>query len=293
MSGLAFLQKHGVEFNTLTVVQRHNSQHPLRVYRFLKEIGSHFMQFIPIVERAATGVEAGRLVLISPRDIREARVTPWSVDPHQYGRFLCSIFDEWVRRDVGTYFVQLFDVALEAWVGMEPSLCVFRKTCGDAMVIEHNGDVYSCDHYVYPENRLGNILESPLASMVGSIQQRQFGIDKRDTLPGYCRECEVRFACNGECPKHRITRTPDGEEGLNYLCPAYKRFFSHIDPCMRFMAAELAAGRAPANVMKWLESRDQPDRSARPPGRNDPCVCGSGLKYKKCCGKASSGEWQG
>jgi uncharacterized protein len=154
------------------------------------------------------------------------------------------------------------------------------------MVIEHNGDVYSCDHYVYPENRLGNVLENPLASMVGSIQQRQFGADKRGTLPRYCRECEVRFACNGECPKHRFARTPDGEGGLNYLCPAYKLFFNHVDPCMRFMAAELAAGRAPANVMKWLESFERSERSSRPPGRNDPCVCGSGLKYKKCCGKA-------
>jgi uncharacterized protein len=236
MRGLGYLKKHGVEFNTLTVVQRHNSHHPLAVYGFLKEVGTGFMQFIPIVERIADSPAGNGLTLISPSFEAPAKVSPWSVEPVQYGKFLCAIFDEWVRHDVGRTYVQLFDVALETWLGMEPSLCVFRETCGAAMAIEHNGDLYSCDHFVYPENKLGNIIENPLQALVNSPQQTKFGQDKRDTLPRYCRACEVRFACNGECPKHRFIRTPDGEEGLNYLCAGYKIFFNHIDPYMRFMA---------------------------------------------------------
>ena len=285
MRGIGYLKKHGVDFNTLTVLSRHNSYHPLDVYRFLKEIGSGFMQFIPIVERIAEGPTPDGLSLVAPDYQAGARVTEWSVEPLQYGRFLCTIFDEWVRLDVGRYYVQLFDVALEAWVGMEPSLCVFRRTCGEAMALEHNGDLYSCDHYVYPENRLGNVIESPLLTLVTSAQQRRFGQDKWDTLPKYCRECDVRFACNGECPKHRFIRTPDGEEGLNYLCAGYKLFFKHIDPFMKFMAAELAEERAPANVMEWVRLRDLQAVGKRRPGRNDPCPCGSGRKYKRCCGE--------
>ncbi len=189
-----------------------------------------------------------------------------------------------MRNDVGRCFVQIFDVALESWMGYPASLCVFRETCGAALAIEHNGDLYSCDHFVYPENRLGNIMESPLAALVNSPQQRKFGLDKRDTLPRYCRECEVRFACNGECPKHRFIRTPEGEPGLNYLCPGYKMFFKHIDPYMKFMAGELREGRAPANVMNWVRMRDLQASRNGSPGRNDPCPCGSGRKYKKCCG---------
>ncbi len=260
--GIECLRKHGVEFNTLTVVQRDNSQHPLEVYRFLKEIGSGFMQFIPVVERlAASGGEDG-LVLISPDSAANARVTEWSVDARQYGKFLCAIFDEWVRRDVGRIFVQMFDVTLESWVGAPSSLCVFNPTCGDALAMEHNGDVYSCDHYVYPRNRLGNVLESSLTSMVESRQQR---------------------ACYGECPKHRFIKTPDGEPGLNYLCAAYKKFFSHVDPYMAFMAGELANQRPPANEMAWVRERDGASSDRRGVGRNDPCPCGSGRKYKKCC----------
>jgi uncharacterized protein len=212
-------------------------------------------------------------------------MSEWSVEPERYGEFLCAIFDEWVRRDVGSVFVQLFDVALEAWVGMEPSLCVFRRTCGSAAVVEHNGDVYSCDHYVYPEDKLGNILEQPLEQLLGSDRQTRFGRNKLDLLPAYCLNCDVRFACNGECPKHRFLKTPDGEQGLNYLCPAYRLFFSHIRPYMDFMAGELRAERPPANVMQWIRGRDRGGSGARKPGRNDPCPCGSGLKYKRCCGK--------
>jgi uncharacterized protein len=287
MRGLGFLKKHGVEFNTLTVVQRDNASHPLEVYRFLREIGSGFMQFIPVVERAAETPGDDGLVLVSPGATVPARVTEWSVDALQYGKFLSAIFDEWVRRDVGRVYVQLFDVALEAWIGREPSLCVFRRTCGGALALEHTGDLYSCDHYVYPENRLGNVMESPLLALVASPRQVRFGKDKLDTLPRYCRECSVRFACNGECPKHRFIATPDGEPGLNYLCAGYKHFFTHIGPAMEFMAGELRAGRAPANVMARLRARETGGPAAsRRAGRNDPCPCGSGRKYKRCCGAA-------
>ncbi|MCC7174603.1 MAG: anaerobic sulfatase-maturation protein [Bryobacterales bacterium] len=288
--GIEVLKKHGVEFNTLTVVQRDNSRHPLEVYRFLKEVGSGFLQFIPIVERAAqTGAEDG-LVLIAPDSEAPAKVSEWSVEPFQYGKFLCAVFDEWVRNDVGSVFVQLFDVTLQDWVGGPPSLCVFAPACGDAMVIEHNGDLYSCDHYVYSRYRLGNILEDSLAAMACSPQQRSFGEAKQTALPAYCRECEFLYACNGECPKHRFERTPDGEPGLNYLCPAYKRFFSHVEPYMTFMAGELANRRAPANVMQWARERDVQGPGKRQIGRNDPCPCGSGRKYKKCCGSAAAGR---
>lgn len=252
MAGISYLKKHGVAFNTLTAVNRKNSYHPLEVYRFLREAGSGYMQFIPIVERMAGTIGPDGLHLISPSWQGAAQVSEWSVEPLQYGRFLCTIFDEWVRRDVGRYFVQIFDVALESWYGIPQGLCVFRKTCGNALAIEHNGDLYSCDHYVYPENRLGNIMESPLESLVGSSEQRRFGVAKSDSLPRYCRQCEVRFACNGECPKHRFLKTPDGEPGLNYLCAGYKHFFHHIDPYMKFMADELRGERAPANIMALL-----------------------------------------
>jgi uncharacterized protein len=284
VAGLKMLKKHGVDFNTLTVVNRHNARRPLDVYHFLKEIGSGYMQFIPVVERIAREANDSGLVLIKPYDSGDARVSEWSVDPVDYGKFLCAIFDEWARNDVARYFVQIFDVALETWVGIPASLCVFRETCGSAMAMEHNGDLYSCDHFVYPENKLGNIMESPLESLVASAQQAKFGLDKRDTLPRFCRECDVRFACNGECPKHRFIRTPDGEEGLNYLCAGYKLFFHHVDPYMRFMTAELRQGRPPANVMRWVRERDLAEARQNPPGRNDPCPCGSGRKYKKCCG---------
>jgi uncharacterized protein len=266
MRGLRFLKKHQVEFNALTVVNRRNSQHPLRVYRFLKGIGARFMQFIPIVERVAKAPNPAGLVLIGPRDPQPAEVSDWSVESKPYGVFLCTIFDEWVRKDVGNYFVQLFDIALESWLGMVPSLCVFRPTCGGAMALEHNGDLYSCDHYVYPENKLGNIMEQPLQTLVNSNQQRRFGLDKRDSLPRYCRECDVRFACNGECPKHRFISTPDGEPGLNYLCAGYKLFFQHVDPYMKFMAHELRHQRPPANVMEWIRQQEQPAALTRYPG---------------------------
>jgi uncharacterized protein len=252
MRGLSKLKEHKVEFNTLTVVNRHNSAYPLEVYQFLKEVGSGFMQFIPVVERKTAKPGPEGMVLVQPSFRHSADVTDWSVEPQAYGRFLVQIFDEWVKTDVGRYFVQQFDVALESWLGLDASLCVFRKTCGSALAMEHTGDLYSCDHFVYPENKLGNVMETDLELMVNSQQQTNFGLDKLNTLPRMCRECDVRFACNGECPKHRFLTTPDGELGLNYLCASYKHFFHHVDPYMRFMAAELRAGRPPANIMRMV-----------------------------------------
>lgn len=257
--GLNLLKKHGVEFNTLTVVNRVNSRKPLEVYSFLREFGSGFMQFIPLVEREATDESPFRkmqLDLAGPPEPGKPRdfypVTPWSVRPEDYGRFLCTIFDEWVRRDVGKVFVQMFDVSLGNWVGAPPSLCVFSERCGRAVAIEHNGDLYSCDHYVYPAYKLGNILETQMADLIESPFQQKFGNDKFDTLPQYCRRCDVRFACHGECPKHRFLRTPDGEEGLNYLCAGYKMFFNHIDPFMKRMAELLSMRQPPALIMNMV-----------------------------------------
>lgn len=276
MAGLALLKKHRVEFNILTTVHAANVEHGVEVYRCLRdEIGTQFMQFIPIVERAnETGYQEGD------------QVTERSLTGEQYGRFLISIFDEWVRRDVGRVFVQIFDVALAAWAGERPGLCIFEETCGLALAMEHNGDLFACDHFVEPNYRLGNIQEIPLLDMVASAEQRQFGLDKRDKLPRYCRECEVRFVCNGGCPKDRFIHTPDGEAGLNYLCTGYRAFFNHIDQPMRIMANELRAGRAPANIVQILaqEERALQQRFVGV-GRNDLCPCGSGRKFKACHGK--------
>lgn len=293
MQGMGVLKKHGVEFNTLTVVNRKNSQAPLEVYRFLREVGSGFIQFIPLVERnpiAPVETENGliQLSLASPPRPGEARspVTDWSVKSEDYGTFLTTIFDEWVRKDIGRVFVQMFDVTLGSFAGMGASLCVFSETCGAAMALEHNGDLYSCDHYVYPEYFLGNITETPLADLVGSEKQRQFGLDKRDSLPKYCRECDVRFACHGECPKHRFLRTPEGEWGLNYLCAGYKKYFHHVAPYMQAMTTLLNQQRAPAELMGMILQRETAQaakQTTHAPGRNEPCSCGSGKKYKACC----------
>jgi uncharacterized protein len=296
MRGLEMLKKHKVEFNTLTVVNRANSQRPLDVYRFLRDAGSGFIQFIPLVERSAHAplqTEGGliQLSLAAPPEPGQTKspVTDWSVRSEDYGTFLVSIFEEWVRKDIGTTFVQMFDVALGQWAGAGASLCVFAETCGSALAMEHNGDVYSCDHYVYPQYRLGNVAETPLRELVASPEQVKFGQDKRDSLPRYCRECSVRFACNGECPKHRFIRTPDGDWGLNYLCAGYKKFFTHVDPYMRVMTQLLHAGRAPAEIRQMLARRDAEEAAAKAAnawktaGRNDPCPCGSGQKYKRCC----------
>jgi uncharacterized protein len=278
MQGLALLQRHGVELNVLTTVHAANAAHPREVYRFLRdEVGTRFMQFIPIVERDnATGFQEG------------LEVTTRSVSATQYGTFMIDVFEEWVRRDVGSVYVQLFDVALAAWLGHSPGLCIFEETCGSALALEHNGDVYSCDHYVEPAHLLGNLTELPLVDMVASPQQRAFGAAKAD-LPQYCLRCEVRFVCNGGCPKDRVLTTPDGESGLNYLCEGYKAFFTHVDPAMRFMATALHQGRAPATVMEAMREHDHA-LAARleGAGRNDPCPCGSGRKVKHCHGRGAA-----
>lgn len=286
MAAAALLKKHGVEFNTLTSIHRCNSGHPLEVYRFLRGIGHGFLQFIPVVERIAEGSVTDGLRLVSPESSLAATVSEWSVEPRRYGEFLCAVFDEWVRNDVGRVFVQLFDVTLAAWTGADPGLCVFQGSCGNAPALEHNGDLYSCDHYVYPRNRLGNIMQQPLASMLNSTEQFAFGRAKLDGLPRACRECPVRFVCNGECPKHRFVRDADGGRDLNYLCPDYKLFFTHVGRAMDFMAGELRARRPPANVMAWLRDGGETAGRKGRVGRNDPCPCGSGVKFKRCCGAA-------
>jgi len=287
MRGIELLHKHKAEFNTLSVVNKENSYYPGEIYKFLKDIGSGFLQFIPIVERKAANFDSKKINLIAPTDPSEAELAEWSVEPKMYGNFLKTIFDEWVRKDVGRYYVQIFDVTLANWVGERPGLCVFSETCGEATAMEHNGDLFACDHYVYDEYKLGNIMNIPMIEMIKSDFQEKFGRDKRDTLPRYCFECEYRFACHGECPKNRISNTPDGEAGLNYLCPAYKMFFSHVHPYMQFMTDELKAKRPPANVMEWIKRVERNKNKASAPkimiGRNDPCPCGSGKKYKNCC----------
>jgi len=278
MHGLHLLQKHGVEYNILTTVHAANADHGREVYRFLRdEVGTQFIQFIPIVERDnETGFQEG------------SRVTERSVRAEQYGQFLIDVFEEWVRHDVGRVFVQIFDVALAAWSGNRPGLCIFEETCGLALALEHNGDVYSCDHFVEPAHLLGNIVNVPLSEIVTRPQQRDFGLAKRDALPRYCRECDVRFICNGGCPKNRFIETPDGEAGLNYLCAGYKAFFHHVDDAMRVMANELAYRRSPANVMLYMRQKDAALQAAfTGVGRNDPCPCGSGLKFKRCHGNRS------
>jgi uncharacterized protein len=296
MRAARLMQKHEVAFNVLTTVHAGNGDQPLEVYRFLRdELGTRFIQLIPIVERATP--EILPLANLGWGDAQRTRplytlegnlVTERSIRSAQWGEFLIRIFDEWVRRDVGTVFVNMFDAALASWVGAPPALCIFSETCGQAMALEHNGDLYSCDHFVEPKYLLGNIRNESLARLVGSEQQQKFGNAKRDTLPRYCRECEVRFACHGECPKNRFIETPDGESGLNYLCAGYKAFFKHIDRPMKIMAELLRRDRAPAEVMQILSAEESRLRSAMAgTGRNDPCPCGSGRKFKRCHGAAS------
>lgn len=245
MQGLSLLKQHGVEFNVLTTVHAANADHPLEIYRFLRdEVGTQFMQFIPIVERDNdTGFQEGH------------QVTKCSVTGKQYGKFLIKIFDEWVRKDVGQVYVQLFDMTLGKYVAAPGGLCVFEETCGLGLALEHTGDIYSCDHFVEPDHLLGNLIELPLIDLVTSEKQQAFGRAKLDTLPQYCRACEVRWLCNGGCPKDRFIKTPDGEEGLNYLCNGLKAFFTNVDPHMRFMANELRQQRPPANIMTFLRLR--------------------------------------
>ena len=284
MTGIELCQKYKVEFNTLSVVNDYNVHFASETYRFLKKIGSVFMQFLPVVERISTYAGNNKLKLVAPVH-GMAEVAGWSVPPLDFGKFLITIFDEWVRNDVARYYVQIFDATLANYAGENPGLCVFNETCGDALVMEHNGNLYSCDHFVYPEYYLGNINETPLIDLVKKQQQFDFGINKRNSLPRLCLQCEVRYACHGECPKHRFLLAPEGKSGLNYLCEGYKIFFKHVEPYMDYMAKELRNKQAPANVMNWVKNRENQVVKPAIPERNDPCPCGSGKKFKNCCMK--------
>lgn len=248
MRGIELLQKHQVEFNTLSVINDYNSQFPLDVYRFFKEIGSQFMQFAPVVERVSDE-RADGLTLLPPNDKIDGKLASWSVDPKKFGQFYIEIFDEWVRNDVGVYFVQMFDAMLANMVGAQPGVCIFAEKCGHAVAMEFNGDVYACDHFVFPEYKLGNVRNQTIFEMMFLEKQLRFGSDKKDKLPRQCQECEVLKFCHGECPKNRIAKTADGEPGLNYLCAGFKAFFNHALHYMEFMANELHHKRPPANVM--------------------------------------------
>ena len=246
------------------------------------------MQFIPAVERLPddTAEELGLELAVPPLKgypSGSSQVTPWSVSPEQLANFYISVFDEWVRDDVGTVFVQFFDVALGNWLGAGSGLCQFSPTCGMAGALEHNGDLYSCDHYVYPKYKLGNIMETPLSELMTSMTQQGFGSAKVDCLPECCKVCEVRPACHGDCPKHRFVETPDNGPGLSYLCKAYKKIFNHMAPYLSVMAELIQAGRPAPDVMNILQQQDV-NSSSPAPGRNAQCPCGSGKKYKRCCG---------
>jgi uncharacterized protein len=284
--GLNYLKDHDVEWNVLSTLHAANGDHGTRVYRFLRdELGATFIQFIPIIERTtAEAIEiadAGWGGHVEGRPLYTQHgnlVTKRSIGAEQYGRFLIDVFEDWVRRDIGTVYVQMFDTALANWVGEPGGMCVHAETCGLQLALEHNGDLYCCDHFVEPDYLLGNITQTPMQELIASSKQVAFGTDKRDTLTQYCLDCDVRFACHGGCPKDRFASSPYGEPGQHYLCPGYKLFFHHVEAPMRAMAALLAADRAPAELMRAYASDD----AAR--GRNDPCPCGSGRKWKRCHG---------
>ena len=251
MQGIKLLKKHGVEWNAMAVVNADNANHPLEFYRFFKENGCQFLQFTPIVERQ-TRHEDGR-TLASLADKNEIPLSEASVTPEQWGYFLCAIFDEWVRKDVGKIFVEIFDCTLANWMGISPGICAYSKECGHAGVMEHNGDVYSCDHFVFPEYKLGNIRDHSLIDMLYGEQQQEFSRLKHSSLPRQCKECDMEFACHGECPKNRFMKDKYGDSGLNYLCPGYYHYYQHVAPYMDYMKQELMAQRPPSNIMKVIQ----------------------------------------
>jgi uncharacterized protein len=283
LRGWRALQEGGVEYNVLCTVHALNQERGREVYRFFRdELDARFVQFIPVVERVAELPRDGE-AWSSWRDRplytqTGEHVTRRSVDGEEWGRFLVDVFEEWVRRDVGRVYVQMFDVALANWAGEPAGLCVHTETCGGALALEHNGDLYSCDHYVEPAHRLGNVREQSLRALAESPEQLRFGRAKRDRLPSFCIGCDVRFACHGGCPKDRFTHVPTGEPGLNYLCAGYKLFFHHVDRPMRYMRDQLRRGLAPADIMRVYALED----AAR--NRNDTCTCASGRKWKRCHG---------
>ena len=251
MQGIKLLKKHGVEWNAMAVVNAYNANHPLEFYRFFKENGCQFLQFTPIVERL-TRHEDGR-TLASLADKDEISLSEASVAPEQWGYFLCAIFDEWVRKDVGKIFVEIFDCTLANWMGISPGICAYSKECGHAGVMEHNGDVYSCDHFVFPEYKLGNIRDHSLIDMLYGEQQQEFSRLKHSSLPRQCKECDMEFACHGECPKNRFMKDKYGDSGLNYLCPGYYHYYQHVAPYMDYMKQELMSQRPPSNIMNVVQ----------------------------------------
>lgn len=250
MKGIRLLNKYGVEWNAMAVVNDFNGDYPLEFYHFFKEIGCHYIQFAPIVERIIPHSDGRHLADLNDK---EAPLADFSVSPEQWGNFLCQLFDEWVCNDVGTYFIQLFDATLCNWMGVQPGICTLGTSCGHAAVMEFNGDVYACDHFVFPEYKLGNIHDHTLVEMLYGKKQQQFGRMKQDSLPQQCRQCDFLFACNGECPKNRFAKTADGESGLNYLCKGFRQFFHHVAPYMDFMKQELNNQRPPSNVMEAIQ----------------------------------------
>lgn len=255
MRGVELLQKHGVEFNILAVINDYNVNYPLEVYHFFKAIGAHYMQFSPIVERMHINDVPSGLKLMGPEEKDEYVIAPWTVDARKFGQFYIDIFDEWVLNDVGQYYVQIFDATLANTVGEQPGSCIYAKKCGHASVLEFNGDVYACDHYVFPEYKLGNIKHKTIYEMIFSEEQLRFGSDKRDKLPSQCLQCEFLDLCHGECPKNRILTSSTGEPGLNWLCEGFKMYYSHTQAYMEFMANELFFKRSPAHVMAWAKER--------------------------------------
>ena len=251
MHGIELLKKHHVEWNAMAVVNAYNANHPLEFYHFFKENGCQYLQFTPIVERL-TKHQDGR-TLASLADDKEIPLADFSVTPEQWGNFLCAIFDEWVRNDVGKMFVEIFDCTLANWMGVLPGICAYSKNCGHAGVMGHNGDVYSCDHFVFPEYKLGNIRNHTLIEMLYGDKQHAFSRLKHTSLPRQCKECDMEFACHGECPKNRFEKDKYGEPGLNYLCKGYYQYYSHVAPYMDFMKRELQAQRPPANIMEVLK----------------------------------------
>ena len=252
MQGIQLLKKHRVEWNAMAVVNAYNAEHPLEFYHFFRDNGCQYLQFTPIVERL-TEHEDGR-TLASLADDREIPLADASVTPQQWGNFLCTIFDDWVRHDVGKTFVEIFDCTLANWMGVLPGICAYSKECGHAGVMEHNGDVYSCDHFVFPEYKLGNIREQSLIDMLYGEKQQAFSRLKHTSLPRQCKECDMEFACHGECPKNRFEKDKYGEQGLNYLCQGYYQYYTHVAPYMDFMKRELLAQRPPANIMNVLKN---------------------------------------
>ncbi len=276
--GIELLKKHHVAFNTLTVISSENQSSPDTIYDFLKSIGSNYWQFIPIVER----IKVADGMLAAPDEVGETRIAEWSVEPEIYGKFLQSIFQRWVREDVGQVFIQHFESALANQLGVSPGVCVWNSTCGLSLAIEHNGDTYSCDHYVFPQFHLGNIQDTTLEEMVHSPNQIKFGNDKQEGLPKICRECSVLDLCHGECPKHRFKVGDDGELGLNYLCRGYKEFFTSIRPELGVIQELFEMNKPAEHVMEWMKEKDQGFPSLEV-NHNDPCPCGSGKQFKSCC----------